>query len=406
MKTAEVLAIGDELLSGETVDTNSSYLDGLLESWGYTVLRHVTVPDDEVAIAAAYKEAAARAEVVLSTGGLGPTDDDLTLAALAKALGCELVRHEPTLDKIKAMFASFGREMTPNNERQAMVPKLGEVLDNQSGTAPGFRARLGGAQIFLMPGVPREVRWLMANRIEAWIPKAGDLPLRRTIKVMGVGESKLEHEIRAVVKKHTEVRFGYRTLGFENHVKLLASGEGAAHRLESVEVDLAAVLGSRIYGRDQDDLATVVVKRLMARNETVAVAESCTGGWVQRLITDVPGCSACFLGGTVTYANSAKTTLIDVDPGLLEAHGAVSHSVAKAMADGVRRRLGSTWAISTTGVAGPDGGTPDKPVGTVWIGVAGPDDTSAHRITFPGDREQVRGYSAKAALDALRRQLL
>lgn len=406
MKTAEVLAIGDELLSGETVDTNSNYLDGLLEGWGYRVTRHLTVPDDEAAIARAFQESAARAQLVLSTGGLGPTDDDLTLAALAKALGCELVRHEPTLEKIKAMFASFGREMTPNNERQAMVPKFGEVLDNQSGTAPGFRARLGEAQIFLMPGVPREVRWLMTHRIEPWIPKVEPLPLRRTIKVIGVGESKLEHEIRAVVKKHTGVHFGYRTLGFENHVKLLASGEGAVGRLDAVEVDLAAVLGSRIYGREQDELHAVVVRRLIERNETVAVAESCTGGWVQRLITDVPGCSATFLGGSVTYANLAKTTLIGVDPGLLEAHGAVSHSVAKAMADGIRQKLGATWAVSTTGIAGPTGGTPDKPVGTVWIGVAGPDDTTAHRLVFPGDREQVRGYAAKAALDALRRRIL
>lgn len=406
MHRAVILAIGDELLSGETVDTNSSYLDRLLEGWGWTVVRHVTVPDEVEAIAEAFRDAAGRAELVLSTGGLGPTEDDLTLEGIARALGCPLVLHQATLDAIAARFRAFGREMTPNNERQARVPAAGEVLVNEAGTAPGFTARLGEATLFSMPGVPREVRWLMEHQIGPRIARGDDPGLRRTLKVMGLGESKLEHSIRAVVKAHPELRFGYRTQGLENHIKLLGRGPDRAERIAEVEAELAAILGDRIYGRDGDELPAVLVKHLVERGETVALAESCTGGLAGKLITDVPGASACFSGGVVSYANEAKVALLGVDPALLEAHGAVSEPVVRQMAEGVRARLGATWALGITGVAGPGGGTDDKPVGTVWLALAGPAGTEARLVRLPGDREWVRVGSAKAALDLLRVRLL
>lgn len=398
---AEIIAIGDELLSGETVDTNSSHLDRVLEGLGWRVLHHQAVPDDVDAIAAAFRLASTRADLVLSTGGLGPTADDLTMAGLARALGCPLVKHEPTLERIRERFRAFGREMTPNNEQQAMVPELGEVLDNQSGTAPSFTAKLGDATVFLMPGVPREVRWLLEHQIVPRIPR-GDAVLRRTLKVMGLGESKLEHTIKAVVKAHPEVHWGYRTLGAENHVKVLARGDDARARIEVVEAELRAVLGPKLYGVDDDDLPKVVGALLSGRHETVALAESCTGGLAAKLLTDVPGASGWVLGGVVVYANAAKVELAGVRIEDLEAHGAVSEVVARQLAEGVRTRLHATYGVSTTGVAGPGGGTPEKPVGAVWIAVASAARTEARLVRFPGDREFVRLGAAMSALDLLR----
>lgn len=406
MRRAVVLGIGDELLSGETVDTNSSYLDGLLEARGFRVVRHLTVPDDEVDIAEAFTEAAAKAELVLSTGGLGPTQDDLTLAGLARALGVPLALHAPTLAAIEARFAKFGRTMTENNRRQAMLPTEGEALDNEVGTAPGFFARLGDAELYAMPGVPREVRWLMKHRILPRLPPAQQARLRRTLKVVGLGESKLETNIAEVVAAHSEVRFGYRALGLENHVKLMAEGDGAAARLEAAEEAVRGALGARVYGADDDVLEARVGAALVDAGQTVACAESCSGGLVAKRLTDVSGSSAYVLGGIVAYANAVKVGVLGVDPADIEAHGAVSEPVARQMAEAARRVFGADWGLSTTGVAGPTGGTEDKPVGTVWYAVAGPAGTVSRRVQLPGDRAQVRSLTASVVLDRLRRELL
>lgn len=405
MRGAMIIAIGDELLSGETVDSNSSYLDGLLEPRGYRVLRHLTVPDDVDAIAEAFTEATARAELVLSTGGLGPTQDDLTLEGLAGALGCPLELHEPTLEAIRARFRAFGRTMTPNNERQARLPVIGEPLDNEVGTAPGFTAELGDARVYAMPGVPREVRWLMKHRVLPRLPVPEAARVRRTLKVLGLGESKLETKITEIVRAHPDVRFGYRTMGLENHVKLMAEGEGAEARLDAAEVAVRAELGPRYYGKDEETLESILRDRLTEANQTVAVAESCTGGLVGKRLTDLPGSSAYLVGGVVAYDNSVKSGVLGVPEADLEAHGAVSEPVARAMAEGVRRVLGADWGLATTGIAGPSGGTEDKPVGTVWMAVAGADGTEAKQIRLPGDRAQVRERTAALVLDQLRRRL-
>jgi nicotinamide-nucleotide amidase len=285
-----------------------------------------------------------------------------------------------------------------------MVPELGEVLDNQSGTAPSFTAKLNRATIFLMPGVPREVRWLMDNRIVPRIP-AGEPALRRTIKVIGIGESKLEHEIKSVVRAHREVHWGYRTLGLENHVKLLARGPDRAAIIAAAERDLRSVLTDRIYGADTDTFPAVLGALLSARKATVATAESCTGGLVAKILTEVPGSSAYMLGGVVAYANEVKMKLLDVRSEDLEAHGAVSEVVARAMAEGVRARLGATYGLSTTGVAGPGGGSAEKPVGMVWLACASEGRTEARVIRLPGDRDFIRTGSANAVLDLLRLEM-
>jgi len=402
MRRAVIVAIGDELLSGETVDTNSSYLDGLLEARGFKVVRHFTVADEIDDIASVFKDASQLADIVLSTGGLGPTQDDLTMAALAQALGCPLSLHQPTLTRIEALFASFGREMTPNNRQQAMVPELGEVLVNEVGTAPGFTATLHTAQFYLMPGVPREVRWLMKHRVLPRLASDAQPRLRRTIKVVGLGESRLEQKISEVVRAHPEVRFGYRTLGMENHVKLMAEGAEAEARVAQAEAAVRGLLGEAIYGADEDVLEAVVGDALSAVGQTVGCAESCTGGLVSKRLTDVSGSSRYMVGGIVAYANSVKTQLLGVPEDLLQTHGAVSEPVVRQMAEGVRSALGVDWGVATTGIAGPSGGTEDKPVGCVWMAVAGAGRTESMKLQFPGDREQVRRLTAVCVLNMLR----
>lgn len=406
MANIEVLSIGDELLSGETVDTNSSYLDGLLESLGHKVLRHQTIPDELDAIAEAFRNAAARADVVISTGGLGPTQDDLTMEGLAMAMGCELRKDEATLEGIKQKFAAFGREMSPNNARQAMVPEIGEVLDNPVGTAPAFCGAVKDAQVFLLPGVPREVRFLFKERVAPRLPKGEQAALRRTIKVMGVGESRLEHSIREVVKAHPSVRFGFRTKGVENHIKLYAQGAERQTHVEAAEAALVEILQEHTWGRDEDDFMGVLAELLIAHKRTVATCESCTGGLVAKLLTERAGSSAYMLGGCVTYANEAKVQLVGVRQEDLDAHGAVSEPVARQMAEGVRKRLGADFGLSTTGVAGPGGGSEEKPVGTVWIAVAGPEKTEAMKLRLPGSRAFVREGSAHLVLNQLRLLLI
>jgi nicotinamide-nucleotide amidase len=407
VKKAEILAIGDELLSGETVDTNSSYLDGVLEKWGWTVVRHTTVADELDDIAAAFREAAARADLVVSTGGLGPTQDDLTLEGLARAQGCELVEHAETLERIERLFAAMGREMTPNNRRQAMVPAKGQVVANDSGTAPAFFAEFMRAKIFLMPGVPREVRHLVEHRLLDAVGRGDREILRRTIKVIGIGESKLEDMIKEVVAAHRSVRFGYRTQGIENHVKLLAEGSDRAALIEAAAGDLRRVLTDRIFGEDADTLEDVVGRTLRARGAKVATAESCTGGWIAKLLTDVAGSSDYVLGGVVSYSNEAKVSLLGVRSEDLLEHGAVSEPVAKSMAAGARDRFGADYGIGVTGVAGPTGGTDLKPVGTVWIAVASSEGVESQLLKLPvRSREWIREMSARAALGLLHRKVL
>jgi nicotinamide-nucleotide amidase len=401
---AHILTIGDELLSGETVDTNSSWLDGQLERIGWTVVRHSTVLDEVDAIADAFRAAADDAELVISSGGLGPTADDLTLEAFAKALGCGLRLDEAVLESIRRKFERLGRPMSPNNERQAWVPELGEVVPNDVGTAPAFTAMLGGARVFLCPGVPRELRWLFEHRIRPVVDRGAPAAARRTVKVVGLGESRLEHAIKEVVRAHPAVRFGFRALGVENHVKLHAAGEDGAAAVAAAEAALRDVLGPRIFGVDDDEHSAVLGAQLARRGETVATAESCTGGLVAKSLTDVPGSSAWVLGGVVAYANAVKCAALGVSEATLAAHGAVSREVACEMAVGARDRLGATWGVATTGIAGPDGGSEAKPVGLVWMALAGPEGVEAHELRSPGDRAQVRANAAMAALELLRRK--
>lgn len=404
--SAEVVAIGDELLSGETVDTNSSHIDGVLEAYGLSVLRHQTVPDDVDEIADAVRQAAARSNVVITTGGLGPTQDDLTFEGVAAAMGVGLQTHAPTLARLKARFERAGRSLTENNLRQTRLPVGADVLENERGTAPGLSVRLGASALFVLPGVPREMKWLLDHQVLPRLPP-GRPQLRKTISVAGIGESALENELKPIISAHDDIRFGFRTKLFENHVKLFAQGGKAREQLERAEEAVRAHLGPRVFSQKGKSLEAVTVAALTRLDQTVATAESCTGGLISKLLTDVPGSSEVVVGGIVAYANEVKESLLGVPSTVIAEHGAVSEPVARSMAEGVRARLGSTWALSTTGVAGPGGGTPEKPIGLVWFGMCGPQGTKAWKMFLPGrSREVVRMVSAQAALDCLRRALL
>ncbi len=401
----EILATGDELLTGQVVDTTSPWLMDRLWDLGVMVRRKVLVGDDRDDLDAALRDTTARADVVVMCGGLGPTEDDLTAERVAAVAGVPLVLDEPSLRWIEERFRKFGRPMTPNNAKQARLPGGAEVIPNRFGTAPGFAATVGRALVVCLPGPPPEFRglceeWLLpriAARIGA--PIAG-----RLVKLFAVPESHADHAMRPVMDDpaNAGVRFGFRAHWPEIHVKWAVSGPGAAERADRILASVRSIFGEAIFGEGKDELPDLVVARLAARGERVALAESCTGGLVAELLTRVSGSSAVFDLGVVAYANAMKERILGVAAADLAAHGAVSEPVARALAEGARRTGGATWGIGITGIAGPTGGTPEKPVGTVHVALAGPAGTSAVARLYRGDRERIRKIAAFEALNLLR----
>lgn len=407
MFRAEIIATGDELLSGETVDTNSSYIDRELESHGWSVAKHHIVPDDLDRIVEALTLAVTQSQLVITTGGLGPTQDDLTFEALAKAMNVPLELHEPTLEHIRQIFARFGRTMSENNRRQAVLPQGAEILENRLGTAPGVLVQLDGCPVFSLPGVPREMKALLKHQVLPRTPR-GETVARSTIQVAGLGESALETTLGETINRHPEVRFGFRAKIYENDVKLVANGRLAESVVESAQRDVLSTLGARVVSTSGEGLEAVTIEALSQKQQTVAVAESCTGGMACSVLVDVPGASSVVRGGIVAYANEVKQEVLGVSAKTLQAHGAVSEEIALEMAQHVRDRMSTTWGISTTGIAGPGGGSPEKPVGTVWIGLAGPDGQKrAWLLNLQGrSREVIRLATTKAIIDKLRLTVL
>jgi nicotinamide-nucleotide amidase len=406
--TVEILSTGDELLTGQVVDTNSTWLMDRLWDLGLMVRRKTLVGDDRADLRAAIEEACGRADVVVMSGGMGPTEDDLTSEVVASVLGVPLELHEPSLRAIEERMRSFGRVMTPNNAKQARFPRGAEPIPNRFGSAPGFAARIGRATLFCLPGVPVEFKGLCD---EAVIPRlaarAGDVPAARLLKLFAVPESHADDAMRPVMQDpaNRDVRFGFRAHWPEVHVKWSVPGPGAAARADAILARVREIFGDRAWGEGKDELPALVVARLAARGERVALAESCTGGLLAELVTAVPGASAVFDLGVVAYANAMKERLLGVPADVLAAHGAVSEPVARALAEGARRVSGAHWGVGVTGIAGPSGGTPEKPVGTVHLAIAGPAGTTAVQRAYRGDRERIRRHAAYDALDLLRRAL-
>jgi nicotinamide-nucleotide amidase len=410
---AEILTIGDELLRGEIVDTNKSFLSDRLLRFDVETRFHSSVCDDPADMTDAFRRAAERADVVLVSGGLGPTRDDITLEVLARSFGRELRRHEPSLAAIRAFFAGLGREMSPSNEKQAFLPDGAEALPNPVGTAPGCMLEVGRSVFFCLPGVPRElVRMMDAEvlpRLTARLRPAGAGVMRAVLlRTFGMGESTLEDELKDLAREEG-VALGFRTAFPDNFLRPVARAASEAEakaRLERVCDSIQARLGPLVYGRDDETLELVLGRLLAQRKLTLAVAESCTGGLLAQRISAVPGASRYFRGGVVAYANEAKRDLLGVQGPLLAAHGAVSAPVARAMAEGARSRFGADLAVSTTGISGPDGGTAEKPVGLVFVGFADASGSDAYEFLFPFDRERHRLVTSQVALDWVRRALL
>ncbi len=406
---AAILAVGSELLGTDRLDTNSLRITESLHRYGVRLRRKSVVGDDVEELAAEVAHAAARHELVVVTGGIGPTSDDVTREAVAQALGRGLERQERVVEEIRAKFARFGRQMPDSNRKQADVIEGAEVLPNARGTAPGQRVDHPGGSIFLLPGVPREAEGLIAEALEPWLAKhSGAAAVELfALKVACVSESSLEHLIEPYFARFGAT--GLSILSRPGEILLQLSGSAdAGPRLAERRDCLLDLLGAAVYGRRREDtLEGTVGELLRAGGATVVTAESCTGGLVAERLTRVPGSSDYFLGSTVTYSYELKAALLGVDRAVLERHGAVSREVVGAMGVGARALLGGDYCIAISGVAGPGGGTGDKPVGTVDLAVAGPGDEVRHlRLRLPGGRQQIREQAAQWGLDMLRRWLI
>ena len=404
---AEVVTIGDELCRGEIVDTNSAYLAERLTALGLHVRWRTSVTDDPPDMADALERAAQRAQVVVISGGLGPTEDDRTVDVMCGLLGVDAIDDEAHAARMRERFAARNLQLTPNNLRQVRVPRGATVLKNPTGIAPGFTVRLGSAQVSCMPGVPREMKPMFEDGLVPQLVAlvgASTVTRRRAFKLAGVGESHVDHALRGLLDASHDVTLHFRIAFPENVVTLVvrrADASEADEVLERLTSEVELRVGEHLYGRDDDTLASVVGARLVARAETVGLAESCTGGMLGAMLTEASGSSRYFAGGIVAYDNEVKIAQLRVDRALIVRDGAVSESVACAMAAGARATLGTTWALSVTGVAGPGGCTEDKPVGTVWLGLAGPDGVRAKKTFWPGEREQVRRVASTNALHLL-----
>ena len=407
----ELINTGAELLVGRVLNTHQQWLCRQLTDLGYEVSRQVCVPDEGRQIQAAVGEALQRADLVITTGGLGPTSDDLTRECIAQMLGRKLVLHPATLTRIEQFFAERHRALPAHVQVQAMIPEGALVFPNANGTAPGLAMEAGpGKRLILLPGPPRELRPMFLESVVPLLRREfppGSPFLCRTIKTTGLGESVVEEKIAAALQplagEGLEVAYCARV--GEVDVRLAARGDKAGALLTEGLSRVERLLGRAIFGTGDDTLESVLIGLLTRRQETLAVAESCTGGFLAHRLTNVPGSSAVFLGGVVAYSNRVKQDLLGVRAETLRQHGAVSEGVAREMAEGARRLLGADYALAVTGIAGPGGGTPDKPVGTAFIALSEEKDTTVLLQYSPVDRETFKFAISQRALDFLREAL-
>ena len=407
---AEIIAVGSELLTPERLDTNSLYLTAELNKLGVEVVAKCVVGDDRGRLADAVARALDRSGIVILSGGLGPTEDDLTREAVAQATSRELVFHPEIAEALERRFAAMKRKMSEINKRQAFVIAGAEILPNDRGTAPGQWVSTNRAVAMLLPGPPHELKAMFEQQCLPRLIRIAPKQAIRTafLRVTGMPESDLDALIAPVYKKYPNIATTILAANGDLQVHLRARCDTepeAEALLAEVGPPIESLLGDRLYSRDGDPLEVVVGGLLRQRNATLAVAESCTGGMLGARLTTVPGSSQYFAGGFITYSNALKRELLGVPAETLESFGAVSAETAAAMAAGARERAGSTYAVSITGVAGPDGGTAEKPVGLVYLGIAGPEGDAVTHRRFIGDRERIRVFTTQAALDLLRRRL-
>ncbi len=409
---AELITIGDEILYGQIVDTNSQWMSKELDKIGIKTVRKTTVADTEVDIITAFEEATTRADLILITGGLGPTNDDLTKPCLAKYFNCSMQMNSEALAEVTAIFERIGRELTEINKQQANLPTKCTMLSNRVGTAPGMWFKENGKVYVSMPGVPHEMKTMMQEQVLPKVQEVFDTPTiyHKLVKTIGLGESWLADKIKDWEANLPEnIKLAYLPGLGEVKLRLTAVGSdlptlkaAVSHQIEL----LKPLAGAYIYGYDKDTLAKVLGEMLVARNITIGCAESCTGGALASVLTSIPGSSQYFLGSIVAYHNKVKSDVLQVSNDTLESHGAVSEATVLEMALGAKKVLNSNIGVATSGIAGPTGGTIDKPVGTIWIALAYQDHTIAKKLTLFKDRGINVKYTAHAVLNLVRQTLL
>ncbi len=411
MKT-ELIAVGTELLLGYTVNTNTAFLSRRLAELGVDCYHHVTVGDNPARLAEAVKAGLARADCVITCGGLGPTVDDITLPTLTKVAQRPLVLDHAVLSRIRERFTRMRIPMPQSNLRQAYVPRGALVLPNKVGTAPGFLLPLRTKLLIALPGPPKELEPMVTDQVLPWLKAHRGLTglLRsRTLHLTGITESEVDERVADLLKLKGAVTVGIYAHAGQVDLRITAKGETPAalqKATRKVEQDIRARMGGVVFGVDDETLEQVVGTLLMKSRKTVALAESCTGGLIGHRLTQVPGSSAYFLGGVVAYANAVKTALVGVPAALLRQHGAVSDPVVREMAAGIRKTLRADYGLAVTGIAGPTGGTAQKPVGTVHLAVADAKQVASRALHLTGDRAIIKARAAQAALDLLRTTLL
>ncbi len=411
---AEILATGDEIRSGALVDSNSAFISERLEENGIEVVRHTCVGDDLPLLVATLREIGDRADMAVVTGGLGPTTDDLTAESAARAAGVGLTFSQAAFENVESFFKTFNRPMTESNRKQALLPDGSKLLYNPVGTAPGFSLKIGTCQFFFLPGVPHEMRRMLAEHvIPEMLSQQGDAAMHirvKTITTFGLPESLAGEKVAGVEAAFPGIKLGLRANFPQIQVKLYGRDTDLAlldQRMAEAGQWTLERLGSNVISESGERMEAVVGRLLLERSASIGLAESCTGGLLANWLTNVAGSSAYFLFSGVTYSNQAKIDVLGVTPETLERHGAVHEETAREMAEGARRVAGSTYGLSTSGIAGPDGGTEDKPVGTVCVGYAGPDRSFGRRFYFPfGKRLMNKQIFSMAALDILRKELL
>jgi nicotinamide-nucleotide amidase len=403
---AAIIAVGSEMLGPSRLDTNSLKITAALEDYAVPLVRKSVVGDTLGDLVDELRYDLARAAVLIVTGGLGPTEDDMTREALAEAFGLTMEIDRSIVERLEQRFAKRGLKMPEVNKKQANVFVGQETLANERGTAPGFHLQIGGKHVFVFPGVPHELEWMLATYFSPWLAAARGARARhrRVLKIAGMTESAVEERLKPYYEAHRDEALTILATGGQIELHIVADGDEAAAKakIAARETELVELFGERVFGFDDDSLEAAVGRLLMERGATVATAESCTGGLLASRITDVAGSSAYFMGGAVVYTAAAKQDLAGVVPALIAEHGEVSEAVAVALARGIRERFGTTYGVGITGIAGPGGGSEAKPVGTVHIAVAGADAHEHRKLYWPMERTLFKRFATQSALDLVR----
>ena len=406
IKKAAILTIGDELMIGQIVDTNSAWIASFLDQHGWQVTRKLGVRDDIPQIMECMSLCLEAADLLVMTGGLGPTSDDLTVDALCQHFDCKKVWHEETWDRVKEILKRLGREPAEMHKLQCYQPDAAEIIPNDQGSAPGTIFRKGNKIVISVPGVPNEMKHLLKDKIIHLLPKGNPVE-HRIIRTAGEGETVIAEMIKDIeASLPTDIKLAYLPHFSQVTLRLTSYNNALKKELDHFEQQIVERLAKLVYGTGDINLAKAIGGLLRERKETIGTAESCTGGYVSHLITSIPGSSEYYLGSVIPYAYELKTSLLDISTDMLNTYGAVSEEVVTAMAEGVRKKLGVTWSIATSGIAGPGGATPQKPVGTIWIACAGPLGTKARLLKLSRDRMSNIEYSAIASLVLLRKMML